>query len=121
MTCCALAVASLAWRPPIADMKPSMARRSGSVTAVDVPFEDLGPDFLRRGFFNTGIVLLLLCYPALLIIVVALYTSIAEHVCPPFLPGPVFCGATTGSECAGLSLRSAGEDGGIASRRLPHA
>jgi hypothetical protein len=38
----------------------------------------------------------LLCYAALPIIVVALYTSIAEHVYPPFLPvnpcGPLFAG-----------------------------
>jgi hypothetical protein len=38
-------------------MKPSMARRSGSVTAVDVPFEDWGLDLFRRGFFDTGICL----------------------------------------------------------------
>ena len=36
-------------------MKPSMARRSGTVTAVDVPFEDWRFGFFRRGFFNTGI------------------------------------------------------------------
>jgi hypothetical protein len=34
-----------------------MARRSGSVTAVDVPFEDWGLDLFRRGFFDTGICL----------------------------------------------------------------
>jgi hypothetical protein len=34
-----------------------MARRSGSVTTVEVPFEDWGFDFFRRGFFDTGICL----------------------------------------------------------------
>ena len=38
-------------------MTPSMARRSGSVTTVEVPLEDWGFDFFRRGFFDTGICL----------------------------------------------------------------
>src|SRR6266436_1387570 len=58
MTCCASAIASLAWRPPIAAMKPSMARRSGRATREDEPFEDRGLDFSRRRFFDTGICLL---------------------------------------------------------------
>jgi hypothetical protein len=38
-------------------MTPSMARRSGSVTTVELPFEDWKFDFFRRGFFDTGICL----------------------------------------------------------------
>jgi hypothetical protein len=32
-----------------------MARRSGSATLADLPFEDWGLDFFRRGFFDMGI------------------------------------------------------------------
>jgi hypothetical protein len=61
-----------------------MARRSGSVTAVTVFFDDWRFDFFRRGFFETGICLALLCYAALPIIAVALHTSTAERAYSPF-------------------------------------
>src|SRR5713101_2292256 len=92
MTSCAWAIASSVWRPPIADTRPSMARRSGSLTTADLPFADGGLGFFRRGFFDTGIgPLLILRHAALLrraalpIILEALHTSIAECVCPPFV------------------------------------
>jgi hypothetical protein len=62
-----------------------MARRSGSVTAVDVPFEDWGLDLFRRGFFDTGICLAPTVCAALQIIAVVLPTSIGERTCPPFV------------------------------------
>jgi hypothetical protein len=53
-------------------MKPSMARRSGSITTVDVLFAGGGFNFFRRGFFDTGICLLPVVWRCLADIVTAL-------------------------------------------------
>src|SRR4051794_19043916 len=54
MISCACSVALLARFPVKADMKPSMARRSGSLTVVDALAAGFAGDFGRRGFFDTG-------------------------------------------------------------------
>jgi hypothetical protein len=66
-------------------MKPSMARRSGSVTVADVPFEERRFDFLRRGFFDTGICLAHICLCRLADnSSVTPHASIVKRACPPF-------------------------------------
>ena len=65
-------------RPPIADMTPSMARRSGSVTTVEVPLEDWDLIFSAVASSTLAFVWSLLCHAALPIIVVAFHTSIAN-------------------------------------------
>jgi hypothetical protein len=55
----ALSVALSARGAKIADMKLSIARRSGSFTASGAPFEDGVTRPFRRGFLDAGIRLLL--------------------------------------------------------------
>jgi len=59
MTSCALSVALLARGAPNADMKLSIARRSGSFTALGALFEDGETGPFRPGFLDAGISLLL--------------------------------------------------------------